>query len=244
MKPPPFDANAKLHAKGLAVSYGKPKARAEGLKALHAVMHVNSADAAQQHFGVSRQRFSEWKQIVNAAKSAQPPSQQQQRLAAAFEQTALLVSDEWVRANLQMLASLRVGEPCLSADGFHATRTLHAQLCWDESKPFVQDTTITYECAPEGETSAVDALARRKRNRHSEEAALRKLDVLASAEHVVAKRQRKRKLRADEQHTAERERVKQVRLWLDSILEYILSLICVDSYAAGYCILSHVSSLS
>ena len=39
MTPPPFDANAELHAKGLAV-LRKPMARAEGLKALHAKLGV------------------------------------------------------------------------------------------------------------------------------------------------------------------------------------------------------------
>ena len=56
MPPPPFDAMAKLRAKGLAASYGKPKARDEGLKALittaagHEPACVHSTQAAQYQY--------------------------------------------------------------------------------------------------------------------------------------------------------------------------------------------------
>ena len=104
MKPPPFDATAKLHAKGLAITLGKPKARDEGLMALHAVLHVKTAEAAYKHFGVSRQRFSEWKRIHELASSSV-----QQPFTKPFEDAVLLVSPDWIKANMQMLQVLNVG---------------------------------------------------------------------------------------------------------------------------------------
>ena len=62
--PPPFDAAAKEIARRVAVAAGKPKTTEVGLKAIHAALHracFSSERLAWEHFGVSRQRFYEWK---------------------------------------------------------------------------------------------------------------------------------------------------------------------------------------
>ena len=61
---PPFDAAAKEIARRVAVAAGKPKTTEVGLKAIHAALHracFSSERLAWEHFGVSRQRFYEWK---------------------------------------------------------------------------------------------------------------------------------------------------------------------------------------
>lgn len=70
---PPFDAAAKERAKRVAVSAGKPKTRDEGLLAIHALLNraqFSSERAAWEAFGVSRQRFYEWRPICNGMMDA------------------------------------------------------------------------------------------------------------------------------------------------------------------------------
>ena len=66
---PPFDDAAKQSARQIAAAAGRPKTRDEGLKAIHAVVHraaFRSDRCAWEHFGVSQQRFSEWKPLASA----------------------------------------------------------------------------------------------------------------------------------------------------------------------------------
>jgi hypothetical protein len=65
--PPPFDDAAKQMARSIAAAAGKPKTRDEGLKAIHAVTHrslFSTERLAWEHFGTTKQRFYEWKQIA------------------------------------------------------------------------------------------------------------------------------------------------------------------------------------
>ena len=238
MPPPPFDATAKLHAKSLAASHGKPMTRDEGLKALHAVLHVKTAEAALRHFGVSRQRFSEWTQIVrNAATSGIP---EPQKIPAPYEPDALLLSDDWLKTNLQMLRVLNVGPVDLSADCRSGTRLVSVELLgWDETDTVQQTVSIPYDCAPpQGAGSLVDAQARRKRNRRNEEVALQKLDGVARAEQLLEKRQRRQELRTSEQAVADRETAKEVRSWLEDLLLQVeeMALAAAESDAHKECV--------
>ena len=73
LTPPPFDnfdSDALARAKKLAAEHGKPKTCDEGLRAIHAVLHVKTAEEAFQHFGVAKQRFSEWKNMLPAASAS------------------------------------------------------------------------------------------------------------------------------------------------------------------------------
>ena len=65
--PPPFDDAAKQMARSIAAAAGKPKTRDEGLKAIHAVTHrslFSTERLAWEHFGTTKQRFYEWKQLA------------------------------------------------------------------------------------------------------------------------------------------------------------------------------------
>ena len=58
--PPPFDST---RAKRIAAAAGRPKTRAEGLRAIHAVLHKDhfaTERAAWEAYGATRQRFYEW----------------------------------------------------------------------------------------------------------------------------------------------------------------------------------------
>lgn len=64
----PFDDAAQQHAATIAASAGKPGTRQQGLVAIHAVLNRKSfaRDAdAWSHYGSTRQRFYEWKALLN-----------------------------------------------------------------------------------------------------------------------------------------------------------------------------------
>ena len=76
---PPFDHAAMQRSKRIAAKSGKPKTREEGLKAIHAVLHKGrfaTERAAWEAYGVSKQRFYEWKKVDPAKldRSAVQPS--------------------------------------------------------------------------------------------------------------------------------------------------------------------------
>ena len=84
MPAPPFDAAAKELSRRIAVAAGKPRTSEVGMKAIHAVLHrscFSSERLAWEHYGVSKQRFYEWKPHA----SQRPPSIDQ---AAADTATA------------------------------------------------------------------------------------------------------------------------------------------------------------
>ena len=68
--PVQLDQTALCHAKALASAIGKKRTRDEGLRAIHAVLHVETATEALEHYGVLQQRFSEWKQRLPSLKEA------------------------------------------------------------------------------------------------------------------------------------------------------------------------------
>jgi hypothetical protein len=189
--PPSFDGDARARAKQVAAAHGKSNTREEGLRAIHAVLHVNTADEALQHFGIAKQRFSEWRKLLptvvaSRGNGASGP-------VAAFDE-GLLVSDEWLEKHTPGLSDFEVGPVQLSADGLQAARLVRARLDIDESGELL-DALVQYEYAPAEGDSAQGAPDRRKRNRRREEHALRKLDCCAFAEHQRAKRQRRQALR-------------------------------------------------
>ena len=178
---PPFDDDARARAKALAASYGKPRTQETGLRALHAVTHNATPDAALQ-FGISKQRWCEWRQIVAGVRTADRPN------AAPFDE-GLMLSEDWIAYNTPGLYDLQIGKPS-DVNGTTAIRLVQARLDVDESGNLLE-TTIEYECSPLEQDSMVAAEARRKRNRRREEEALRSLDVTAQAEHRQLKRQRR-----------------------------------------------------
>ena len=63
-----FDDEAKLRAKTCAAKSGKPKTQLQGLLAIHAVLCRASFARDQDawtHYGTSRQRYYEWKALLN-----------------------------------------------------------------------------------------------------------------------------------------------------------------------------------
>ena len=196
MSPPVFDAAAKARAKAIAAAFGRPKARDAGLLALHAVVHAKTADAALQHFGVCRQRFSEWKQLILCDEGIEGTHSDRVN-AAPFDQ-ALLVSKPWLAKHVPGLYDFQVGAVEIAQDGLHATRRVQARIAIDDAGE-LNDAIIIYECSPSGRESAAAAADRRKRNRLREEHALRCLDVISQAEHQLTKRQRRKQLRKDQQ---------------------------------------------
>jgi hypothetical protein len=73
-----FDDAAQHHAAELAAAAGKPGTRHAGLVAIHAVLNKKSFardEDAWRHYGTSRQRFYEWKALLNGG---------QQRLSDMF----------------------------------------------------------------------------------------------------------------------------------------------------------------
>jgi len=108
----PFDEAAHARAKRIATAAGKPKTRIEGLRAIHAVLqrnHFGSERAAYEAFGVSQQRFYEWKKVgvehfdrqPQLDSWIQPQSQLLEAMdvepSAAAAATPLLVSRDWIR---------------------------------------------------------------------------------------------------------------------------------------------------
>ena len=64
----PFDDAAQQHAAQLAATAGKPATRLQGLVAIHAVLNRKCFardEDAWCHYGTSRQRFYEWKALLN-----------------------------------------------------------------------------------------------------------------------------------------------------------------------------------
>ena len=73
---PPFDEAAKQHARRIAAAAGKPKTGEVGLKAIHAALNLecfSKEQLAWEHFGISKQRFYEWKPLVSATLVEAPP---------------------------------------------------------------------------------------------------------------------------------------------------------------------------
>ena len=110
---PPFDAAAKAYACRIAAAAGKPKTRDEGLKAIHAALHrtcFSCESDAWKHFGVSRQRFSEWKQAAvdppAHVTAPTPPSIDSEAAAAAARQRKTLLQRERRHGEEQMLMSV------------------------------------------------------------------------------------------------------------------------------------------
>ena len=67
---PPFDDAAKARAKQFASAAGKPDTRAAGLLAIHSVLHrqrFSKDEDCWTHYGSKKQRFYEWKALVQAA---------------------------------------------------------------------------------------------------------------------------------------------------------------------------------
>ena len=63
-----FDDAAQQHAAELAAAAGKSGTRYAGLVAIHAVLNRKSFardEDAWKHYGTSRQRFYEWKALLN-----------------------------------------------------------------------------------------------------------------------------------------------------------------------------------
>jgi hypothetical protein len=73
---PIFDDAAKERAKKLAVDAGKPGTQKPGLVAIHAVLnrkHFRVDEEAYLHYGAKKQRYYEWKPLVEAASSKSVP---------------------------------------------------------------------------------------------------------------------------------------------------------------------------
>ena len=67
----PFDDAAQQHAATIAASAGKPGTRQQGLVAIHAVLNRKSFardEDAWLHYKTTRQRFYEWKALLNGAR--------------------------------------------------------------------------------------------------------------------------------------------------------------------------------
>ena len=64
---PPFDDAARAAAKKVAAGAGKPRTQEAGLLAIHAALHrkrFQRDEEAYTFFGAKRQRFYEWKPVV------------------------------------------------------------------------------------------------------------------------------------------------------------------------------------
>ena len=73
----PFDAAALAKAEILARRAGKPCTRELGLRAIHAVLqrqHFANDKDAYEEYGVSKQRYSEWKAQLLKLPPTPPPS--------------------------------------------------------------------------------------------------------------------------------------------------------------------------
>ena len=149
--PPPFDAAAIAAAKEIAAAHGKPKTRDEGLRAIHSVAHGSTPDEALRHFGVPKQRYSEWKRLLPATAVAPQHSEALRPVVAAFDDETLLVSADWLHAQVPGLYDLEVGVPQRTPDGLQAIRRVRARLDIDESGAMLE-TLITYECGPAAHT--------------------------------------------------------------------------------------------
>ena len=87
---PPFDDAARAAAKKIAAGAGKPRTQEAGLLAIHAALHrkrFQRDEEAYTFFGAKKQRFYEWKPVVEkndgSQLSVEQARKQQQRTSDA-----------------------------------------------------------------------------------------------------------------------------------------------------------------
>ena len=211
-RPPAFDAVAKLVAKQRAAALGRPGTRDAGLKALHAALHVTSADAALEHFGISRQRFSEWTRLLNGAASGNYASTARRKQQSALvPEDKLLVTAEWITQHTPAIKSIDIGGLTYSPDGLQASRLLRARVeSAIDGELLTTEVEVHYSsCALESDAAET---TRRKKHRGREEAALRHLDSISGFEERHRKQQRQNNARQDQSELV---------AWLDAVLDRV-----------------------
>ena len=153
--------------------------------------------------GNGKARWAEWKRLIRQHAAIMAAAERHARRTVAVRPAAtaaqcksersrlaagLHVSAAWVRANLESIVRLRMGELSLSACTQGATRELSADVMGGDGAVTVETGEVRYGFAPEAGESDLDR--RRRLTRHRE----RELSVLEQ----LARPSKKRKLGPDD----------------------------------------------